>query len=265
MVQAVSPDAARPRRRDVVANGVPATLTTYFGSNWTLAGPDAPPPPGPEVLYPMAFLVEQAANTTVQAHYHAANQWQVVVGGGGRMGKHEVAPVVVHYSNAFSSYGPLVSGEAGLHYFTLRNGYDPGAQYIPAARDRLRQVKRQFREAKHLAGPPAAALPAAALAAAALAGAVPAGAEVLVPLAEDGMGALRYRLAAGESVTGPDPATGLGQFWVVTAGAMALAEETLPPLSLAFVRPDEAAFTATAAAAGLEVLVLQYPRNPAHL
>ena len=248
MPQMVSRQAAQAQRRDVVANGVPATLTTYFGSNWTLAGPDSPPPPGPEVLYPMAFLVEQSANTTVQAHYHAANQWQVVVGGGGSMGKHQVAPVVVHYTNAFSSYGPLVSGPEGLHYFTLRNGYDPGAQYIPAARDRLRQVKRQFREAKHIAGPPAVA----------------SGTEVLVPLAEDGMGALRYRLAAGESVTGPDPAAGQGQFWVVTAGGLA-AEATLPPLSLVFVRPEEAAFTATAGAEGLEVLMLQYPRNPAHL
>ncbi len=249
MPEMVSPEQAQARRREVVANGVPAVLTTYFGSNWTLAGPDAPPPPGPEVLYPMAFLVEQSANTTVQAHYHAANQWQVVVGGGGTMGKHAVAPVVVHYTNAFSSYGPLCSGAEGLHYFTLRNGYDPGAQYIPAARDRLRQVKRQFREAKHIAGPPKATP----------------GAELLVPMAEDGMGAWRYRLAPGECVTGPDPASGLGQFWVVTAGALAAAEASLPPLSLLFVRPEEAAFTATAGAEGLEILALQYPLNPAHI
>jgi hypothetical protein len=84
-------------------------------------------------------------------------------------------------------------------------------------------------------------------------------------MAEDGMGALRYRLAAGESVKGPDPSTGLGQFWVVTAGSLAAGAQALPPLSLLFVRPDEAAFTATAGAEGLEVLALQYPRDPAHL
>lgn len=249
MVQAVSPERARAQRRDVVANGVPATLTTYFGSNWTLAGPDAPPPPGPEVLYPMAFLVEQSAETTVQTHYHQANQWQVVVGGGGSMGTHAVGPVVVHYANAYSSYGPLRSGPEGLHYFTLRNGYDPGAQYIPGARDKLRQAKRKFREAKHVAGPPCTQR----------------GTEVLVPMAEDGMGALRFRLAPGESATGPEPATGLGQFWVVTAGSLLAEGEALPPLSLLFVRPEERAFTATAGAEGLEVLALQYPRDPAHL
>ncbi len=249
MVQAISPDVAGRQRREVIANGVPVALTTFFGANWTTRGPDAPPPPGPEVLYPMAFLVEQSAETTVQTHYHAANQWQVVVGGGGSMGTHEVGPVVVHYTNAFSSYGPLRSGPEGLHYFTLRNGYDPGAQYIPAGRDRLRQVKRKFREAKQVSGAPCTTP----------------GAEVLIPMAEDGMGALRFRLAPGESVTGPDPAGGLGQFWVVTAGSLATADAALPPLSLLFVRPEEAAFTATAGAQGVEVLALQYPRDPAHI
>ncbi len=249
MVQAVSPEMARAQRREVIANGVPAALTTYFGSNWTLAGPDAPPPPGPEVLYPMAFLVEQSAETTVQTHYHQANQWQVVVGGGGSMGTHEVGPVVVHYTNAFSSYGPLRSGAEGLHYFTLRNGYDPGAQYIPGARDKLRQAKRKFREAKQVSGAPSTTP----------------GTDVLIPMAEDGMGALRFRLAPGESAVGPDPAGGLGQFWVVTAGSLATADAALPPLSLLFVRPDEPAFTAIAGAEGVEVLALQYPRDPAHL
>ena len=248
-MQAVSPEATRTQRREVIANGVPVALTTYFGANWTTRGADAPPPPGPEVLYPMAFLVEQSAETTVQTHYHQANQWQVVVGGGGSMGTHEVGPVVVHYTNAFSSYGPLRSGPEGLHYFTLRNGYDPGAQYIPAGRDKLRQAKRKFREAKQVAGPPCTTP----------------GTEVLIPMAEDGMGALRYRLAPGESAVGPDPAGGLGQFWVVTTGSLATAEASLPPLSLLFVRPEDPAFIATAGLEGLEVLALQYPRNPAHI
>ncbi len=249
MPEMVTPDMARTQQRDVVANGVPARLTTYFGSNWTTRGPDAPPPPGPEELYPMAFLVEQSAETTVQAHYHAANQWQVVVGGGGSLGTHAVAPVVVHYTNAFSSYGPLRSGPQGLHYFTLRNGYDAGAQYVPAGTPRLRQVKRRFREARQVAGAPDTA----------------AGTDVLIPLAEDGMGALRFRLAPGESAVGPDPAGGLGQFWVVTAGSLAAEGATLPPLSLLFVRPEEPAFTATAGTKGAEVLALQYPRQPAHV
>lgn len=246
MPRFVSPEAVRDQRREVVANGVPAALTTYFGRNWTMGAVEAPPPPG--VIYPMAFLVEQSAGTLVQAHYHQANQWQVVVGGGGMLGRHEVAPVVVHYTNAYSSYGPLRSGPQGLHYFTLRNGYDPGAQYVPAAAPKLRAAKRRFREASQDAGPPALT-PAT---------------EVLVPEAEDGLAARRHRLAPGAAFTGPDPARGLGQFWLVTAGSL-LDEMPLPPLSLGFVYPEEEAARVTAGAEGAEVLVLQYPRNPAHL
>src|SRR5919199_2365261 len=123
--------AAAATRRAIVANGVPAQLTTYLGTNFAMRGPDSPPPPGPEVVYPMAFLVEQSAGSTVQAHFHAANQFQVVIGGSGMLGRHAVAPISVHYVNAFSAYGPLRAGETGLHYFTLRNGYDPGARYVP--------------------------------------------------------------------------------------------------------------------------------------
>jgi hypothetical protein len=79
-------------RKAIVANGVPAYLTTFFGTNFAIREPDSPLPPGPEVVYPMAFLVEQSAGSTVQAHFHAANQFQVVVAGRGVLGRHEVAP-----------------------------------------------------------------------------------------------------------------------------------------------------------------------------
>jgi len=120
-------------RRPVVANGVPAHITTYFGTNFAIRTAETPPPPGPETVYPMGFLVEQAAETLVQAHFHAANQWQVVVGGDGALGRHAVGPIALHYTNAFSSYGPLQAGPAGLQYFSLRNAFDPGARYVPGA------------------------------------------------------------------------------------------------------------------------------------
>src|SRR5918997_5705706 len=98
-MQTAGSRAVAATRKAIVANGVPAHLTTYFGTNFAMRGPDAPPPPGPEVVYPMAFLVEQSAGSTVQAHFHAANQFQVVVAGRGMLGRHEVAPICVHYTN----------------------------------------------------------------------------------------------------------------------------------------------------------------------
>jgi hypothetical protein len=236
-----SATTAADSRRAIVSNGVGAHLTSFIGAN--RFNPDAAPPPGPEALYPMAFLVEQPAESVVAAHFHEANQWQVVVAGGGMLGSHAVAAGAVHYSNAFSAYGPIAAGPEGVWYFTLRNGYDRGAQYLPGARATLREVKRKFREAT---------------------GEGEAG--TLVPEADDGLGAWRHRLAPGQRLVGPDPMGGEGQFWVVAEGALrGPSGETLPRLSLVFVAPEEPAFVAEAGESGADLVLVQYPRGRDHV
>jgi hypothetical protein len=247
-------DVARGSRRPIVSNGVSAFLTTFIGSNRYNMAAAAPEPPGPEAVYPMAFLVEQPPESVVQAHFHEANQFQIVVAGGGKLGTHAVQPIAVHYSNAYSAYGPITAGPEGLHYFTLRNGYDRGARYLPAARQDLRGVRRRFREA---VGETAARLPSTPNAQST---------EALLPAAADGMCAWRHRLPPGSVMQGADPATGDGQFWVVTAGGMRAPDgSSLPPLSCAFVGPEEPPFAAIAGEEGLEVVMVQFPRGRDHL
>ena len=66
----------------------------------------------------------------------------------------------------------------------------------------------------------------------------------------------------GGRVTGPDPAGGAGQYWLVTAGSLAQPDgEALPPRSLAFVYPEDGAFVAHAGDDGVEVFALQFPRR----
>jgi hypothetical protein len=180
----------------------------------------------------MAFLVEQDADAVVGAHYHQADQFQVVVGGSGRLGTHDVAEGAVHFAGAWTAYGPLAAGGDGLHYFTLRNGWDPGARYMefPDNRATLRSLPRRHRE---------------------MVGEIASGA--------DGLCAHRHDIAAGDGMTGPDPASGGGQFWLVLAGSMLCDGVALPPLSCVFVSPDEAPFTTVAGTDGLLVLALQYP------
>jgi hypothetical protein len=247
-----SREAVAATRRPIVSNGVGAHPTTYIGMNRYNRAADAPPPPRPEAVCPMAFLVEQPPGSVVDAHFHEANQFQLVVAGGGLLGRHEVGPIAVHYSNAYSAYGPLAAGPEGLWYFTLRNGYDRGAQYLPGARAVVKDARRRFRQATAGPVPPVAAEDE----------------EVLLPEAADGIGAWRHRVAPGGTVVGPDPARGDGQFWVVTAGRLSAAgvEAALPPLSCVFVAPDEPAFTAAAdAEEGLEVVVMQFPRGRDHV
>lgn len=226
-----SAEAARATRRRASSNGTPFWLTSYVGANRYTQGAEKPPAPG--TIYPTASLVEQDPDAVVGAHYHQADQFQVMVGGAGRLGTHEVAEGAVHFAGAWTAYGPLTAGQSGLHYFTLRNGWDPGARYMetPDNRATLRSLPRRHREAVGEVAP-----------------------------APDGLCTSRHQLDAGASIEGPSPAGSGGQFWLVLAGTMLHDGTTLPRRSCVFVYPHEAVFTALAGPDGLTVLMLQFPK-----
>ena len=240
-----SADAARAnRRRGSAADGVSFWHTLYIG---TTRYNMAPGTPDPEIgaLFPMAFLVEQDPGSTASAHYHQADQFQLIVAGSATMGIHAAAPVTVHFAAAHTAYGPIRASSEGVSYFTLRNGFDPGARFMtkPENRTALRAVPgRRHREA--VAGPLPADGPAR---------------ETLLAPEPDGMGAWRYRLGAGASIAGPDPASGRGQYWVVVGGTMLREGEPLPAKSCTFVYPDAAPLVAHAGADGLDVVAMQFP------
>jgi hypothetical protein len=252
MILTADSSVMRQTRRRKTANG---WHTTFIGENRnTLKEGDAPPSDG--VLYPMAFLVEKEAGVVVQPHFHQADQYQVVVQGSGRLGLHEIASVAVHYTDAFSAYGPIVAAEEGVSWFTLRNTWDPGARYMPEHRRQLRaaRAKHQHREATCGPLPPLDERARAALTAVD-------GVAVIAETA-DGLGTWRYTVPGGASVTGPDPASGGGQFWLVSAGtAIVPGGAPLPAQSCAFVAPDDAAATLVAGPLGADLLCMQFPRR----
>ena len=238
-------DDARPnRRRGSASDGVTFWHTLYIGTSRYNMAPGTPDPEM-SALFPMAFLVEQDPGGTASAHYLQADQFQVIVGGHGTMGTHEAQPVTVHFAGKHTAYGPIrADNETGVHYFTLRNSFDPGARFmtIPENRTALRAVRgRQHREA--VMGP-------LAFETGAIIGPEP-----------DGMGVWRYRAAAGERLIGPDPAWGRGQYWVVVEGAMIREGQTIPPLSCVFVYPDDPPFNAFAGPEGVDVIAMQFPRS----
>jgi hypothetical protein len=241
-VIATAEDARVNRRRGSAADGVTFWHTLYIGTTRYNMAPGAPDP-DQDALFPMAFLVEQDPGSTANAHYHQQDQFQVIVGGHGTMGTHEARPVTVHFAAAHTAYGPIrASNDEGVHYFTLRNGFDPGAKFmtLPENRAALRAVPgRRHRE--NVTGPLASETGA------------------IIGPEPDGMGAWRYRAVPGERLIGPDPAWGRGQYWVVIDGAMTRDGQTIPRLSCVFVYPEDPPFNAFAGPDGADVLAMQFP------
>jgi hypothetical protein len=217
--------------------------TGFIGKNAGAPAPDANAPPG--VPFPDAYLVEQGPHVSGPAHFHRADEFQIVMSGAGTFGRKHVQPFAVHYAGAYTPYGPIDAGPEGLGYLTLRAAYDPGARTMPANRDELRAAKRKPRA--HLV-------------------AVDIGRSHAVLEGEpDGLAAWLYHVPAGSSVVGPDPAHGAGQFWIALNGAMrTCAGALLPSSSCMFVSVGEPAQRVdSSTAAPLDVLVVQFPVDPA--
>lgn len=249
MILTADSTAARTASRRRTGNG---WNTAFIGKNRnTLGHGEAPPESG--TLYPMAFLVEKEAGAVVRPHFHQADQFQIVVQGSGRMGLHDIGTVAVHYTDAWSAYGPIVAAEDGVSWFTLRNAWDPGAQYMPGARARLREARARYQH-RETASPAMPAWTSAELAR------LETPQRVTEMETQDGMGSWRFRLPPGAGATGPDPGQGGGQFWVVLSGQAACQESALlPPESCVFVGPQDASLSIAAGPGGAELLCVQFP------
>lgn len=213
------------------------------------------PQQGEPAPRPQAFLVEQTSNWTLPTHFHQEHQFQLVVAGGGHLGRHPVRPLDVHYASPHTGYGPLVSGEAGVSYLTLRAVGDTGAWYLPEMRDKcLRMAKLNLHASPERLVPlqELAALPAGTL-------------ETLIALRPDGLGAWLARLGPGQRCDAPAGAQeGGGRFVVVSLGSLALDDgRLLDALSVSWVGPLDR-LELVAGPQGLEASILQFPAQAAH-
>ena len=199
---------------------------------------------------PQAYLVDVGLpHIEVHPHFHRTDQFQVVLSDGFRMGKHDVEPVGIHYTDSFTPYGPLVGSEDGFVMFTLRAYAESEAFDMPESRDKLIQRARRgltvpsgMRE-----GEPKRITDS----------------ELSQPLAsqEDGVAAYTIRVAPGATVEGPDPSSGGGQYYVVVNGSWEHGATTLGARSLVWVAPTEPALRVQAGPDGAEVLVVQFSRD----
>ncbi len=199
---------------------------------------------------PTCKLVEQDPNSVIAPHFHAVNQFQVIVRGSGALGKTAIRPFTVHFANAYTPYGPIATQD-GLDYFVARDGVDPGAGWMPQERARLPRVPRRHRVAESFAPPSAGEL---------ANGSEPS-TTALIALEDDGLASWLYRLHPNNRLTAPGPAASGGQFHLVIGGSIIYERREFYRLSCIHVEASEAAVELVAGASGAEVLTMQFPRR----
>jgi len=199
---------------------------------------------------PSAFLAQYDPGDKSCTHFHCVDQFQILVKGKGRLGRHEVSPYYVHFSRAYTPYGPLhADEETGWTFMTLRTRYDPGAQRLPGALPVLQQVA----DRKPWQVTSTAAFPAR-------------GSGVSLRQIPDirddrGLFASSLAMAPGTRTVAPAASSGAGQFVVAVNGSLIHDRRERKALAVAFIRPQENAFEIHAGNEGLEALILNFPRT----
>lgn len=199
----------------------------------------------------MAFRVEMGADAVTKPHFHEVDQYQVFLAGRGRFGRHEIATLGVHYADHHSAYGPIVAGASGFAYLTLRPRQDSRIIYVDEPGSRERRVpskKRQYTIADvNLSIEPVMAERDAP------------GLDPIIESQPDGLEAWVLRLGTGMSASVPDSTPSGGAYVYAANGSFIAGSGACPARSLMWFGPDDRV-TVTAGDAGLEALLLRFPR-----
>src|SRR5262249_1079365 len=89
----------------------------------------------------VAYLVQSDPGKIFEPHFHIVDQFQIVCEGSGKFGKHDLVPYSVHFSRAYTPYGPIVAdSKPGISFFVLRARGDPRANFLPQSKEMLKKV-----------------------------------------------------------------------------------------------------------------------------
>ena len=249
MLIATPTTEAEKSQRQVHVNGHDYILREYVG-NMPLRGKYVEGNEKNDNGMPQGFLVYQPPRSVTPPHFHETNQFQVFVDGSGSMGKYYATPLTVQYANGHTPYGPIVAGEEGVRYFTLRQQWDPGAKYMPQSHGKLQKGNQRTRIKANIPvysdGERAKRQTVRV--------------ESIFESESDGLSAGIYYLSEGDSHTLPSPSSTGGQYLVVASGVMIYDGKSFDRWSTIYVAPDEEAFEVRAGSEGLDILLLEFPR-----
>jgi hypothetical protein len=216
---------------DLTLSG-PTVLHDFFGRG---APGAAERPDGPE-----AFLVDFPAQSRTGAHFHSCDQFQVFFPASGAWYKNRpVDRIVVHYVDAYTTYGPFGTADEPMAYYTLRAKPSTITGFMPAARDRW--VPGGKRRNLTVDVDPQD------------------GAEVIAPQPDGLAASILVAAPYAEAELAPTPTISGGQYVLVLHGELVLDRRNLGPRTLGWRSPGDGESRVMAGANGCALLVLQFP------
>ena len=185
-------------------------------------------------------------DSVIDPHFHDVDEFQVIVCGGGKFAGALVEGIIYHYADAYAPYGPIVAGEKGLDFITLRASCTTGYFPMPESRSKIpgkpgRNINGKFDIARPLPAPGTSEK------------------ETLLSDTKDGMKIVGMRLGAGAMAHG-EPVDSGQQYYLVCSGSLIADGKDVPVKGLIQVLPGEGASNLQAGAQGAHVLFMQLPR-----
>lgn len=196
---------------------------------------------------PQAILAQYPTPEVIEPHFHRTDQFQIVVEGGGRIGKRPYNPISVQYTDGYTPYS-IIPEQHGISFFVLRAHADTGAYPMP--KEKEKHVQKGGRGPVSPVLPPDAQRHEHGVISEHLLGPEP-----------DGMAALMLRAAAGTRVVAADARGSEGQFEVITRGSALHQGKELPAWSVLWVGPDDESPELVGGPEGCDVVVTRFPRR----
>jgi hypothetical protein len=186
-------------RRDVPREGSYATVREFFGRSTEVL-------PGPQ-----GFLVEVVPPpSTFRAHFHSIDQFQLFFPAEGAWYQRQpIDSVILHYADAYATYGPFGTDTNPMSFYTLRPAASELTGYMPGSREKL-----PYRGRRNLHTEVGSRLEKPATVGESRL-------EILMEPEDDGLAA--YLMTAGPSTlatTPPNPRHFGGQYFIVMTGAL---------------------------------------------
>jgi hypothetical protein len=220
-------------------DGVPPILSNnvYFGIFGTATS-------GPQ-----GFRTHTGPNKLTPAHFHHTDQFQVFLGAADTKFERKLAgPLLLHYADGDTLYGPFSSGELPFTFFTLRKHGSDFQGHMPEDKAEMSHngAKRHYSwDMRDWLGeryPPTGE----------------AVTEVILEPRDNNLAAFKITAGGSAKVTGPEPKGSGGQYYVVIEGELIKDGKVLRQHTLGWVNADDEPPVLSAGIIGARLLVLQF-------